>query len=510
MDKSQGKFTKTNVIRRWEYLKFDIREFAREFSIQRAKNRRNKINKLEAKINSCHKKLNMINLKAQNAVKLIEKVNVKLDELKIELDKETRYEIQGVMLRTRIRWVEQGEKNTKYFFALEKSKSKSKSMRTICTQNGEVTHDPREVLKYQEEFYQQLYKEDSSIVRTLESIPGTKLDVTQCILLDSEITLEEISEALKEMPRNKAPGPDGIPADFYKVFWIKIKGLIHEVFSKCRENGILFDSARQGIISLIPKEGRNRSFLKNWRPITLLNVDYKILSKTMANRMKIVLPDIIDRDQTGFVKGKDISENLRKVFDVIELALIKKMLALIVQVDFEKAFDRVDLKSLFLIMEKFNFGENMISWTKILFKEFNLAVTNFSYLSHFFVPTRGLFQGNLIVLYLFLLIGEVLARQLKQNNKVEGIKVGLFKALLTQFADDLTLFLKFKESVWQAVMDTFNSFERLSGMKISYEKTKIYRIGSIRNSQAKFYSKRKIIWTNELIRVLGVWIVHSL
>ena len=312
------------------------------------------------------------------------------------------------------------------------------------------------------------------------------------------------------MANGKVGGPNGIPVNFYKIFWSKIKLLLLEVFNFCQKEGRLFESARQGIISLIPKPEKNRSYLKNWRPIALLNVDYKILSKAIATRIKLVLDHLIDEDQTGFRKGRDISENLRKMFDIMEVIFTQKIPAIMVMVNFEKAFDRVEIPSLLKIMRIMNFGKNILDWIQLLFCNFNLAVSNFRYLSNFIRPTRSLFQGNPIAPYLFLIVGEALCRLLKINDKIKGLRLAGMSVLLSQFADDLTLFLEHKESVWQAVMDTFLAFERLSGMKINYEKTTIYRIGSLKDSNATFYSRKKIIWTNEPVKVLGIWIHYDL
>ena len=343
----------------------------------------------------------------------------------------------------------------------------------------------------------------------MREILGNKLNKTQKIILDSELTISEISEAIREMPRFKTGGLDGLPADFYKVFWIKIKDLLLEVYKQSRKSGILFPTARQGIISLIPKQNKERKFLQHWRPISLLNVDYKILSKAIANRLKIVLPDIIDPAQTGFIKGKDISGNLRLILDIMEISVLRKFPLVMVLVDFEKAFDRVNLRTLFQLMEILNFGPEIIEWSKLLFNEFHLATINSGFLSNFFSPTRGLFQGNPAATYYFLLIGEMLCRMLKMNDKIQGFQLGQIKTLLTQFADDLTLFLKFDLGVWQVVMDTFDQFEKQSGMRISYEKTTIYRIGSLRQSEARFYSQCKIQWTNEPVKVLRLWIDYN-
>ena len=110
-----------------------------------------------------------------------------------------------------------------------------------------------------------------------------------------------MSIALKQMDNSKSPGTDGLLADFYKVFYRQIKNILYEVCLAGLRDGVLHLSARRGIISLLEKNNKNNLFLKSWRPLTLLNTDYKILSKVLANRLKQVLMQIIDTDQTGFL-----------------------------------------------------------------------------------------------------------------------------------------------------------------------------------------------------------------
>ena len=133
----------------------------------------------------------------------------------------------------------------------------------------------------------------------------------------------------------------------------------------------------------------------------------------------------------------------------------------------------------------------------------------FGHMSPWWYLSRGLYQGNPIGPYLFLLIIETLAIQLRQNPEVEGITVNGVRHLLSQFADDMDMFIKFNREVWNVAMSILSQFEMSSGMLINYDKTTVYRMGSIRNSDAKFYSVKKIQWTNEPLNILGVQVAHD-
>ena len=112
------------------------------------------------------------------------------------------------------------------------------------------------------------------------------------------------------MKSGKSPGTDGLPTEFYKVFWRDVSPFLISSFNKSYQKGKLAITQRRGIISLIPKKDKALNELKNRRPITLLIYDYKIASKAIASRLKFVLSDLIDHDQTGFLKGRSIAENI--------------------------------------------------------------------------------------------------------------------------------------------------------------------------------------------------------
>ena len=139
------------------------------------------------------------------------------------------------------------------------------------------------------------------------------------------------------MDSNKTPGSDGLPAEFYKIFWNDIADFLLGSINYAYETGQLSVSQKRGIVKLIPKKDAEPYYVKNWRPISLLNCDYKLATKAVANRLKQVLPKLIDNDQTGFLKGRFIGENIRLTDSVINFTAAKNIPGLLVFLDFEKA-----------------------------------------------------------------------------------------------------------------------------------------------------------------------------
>ena len=505
-DVAEYRYSEMSPPNKWEQIKQDIKEFAVQYSKEKAGKRREKIVRIEKQLRAAHIKLAMINLRSHQAVSIIQKVNNKIDGFKRELEKENLYHVKGVMLRSKAKWVAEGQQNSKYFFSLEKRNAKAKIMQTTQMANGEVTRDPKKVLQIQKSFYQNLYTADLNLDPKIEIEPEKKLDATQKVLLDSQISIEEIQEAIKATARNKSPGSDGFGIEIYIIFFNKMKDLLLSVYNCAYAQNNLHASAKYGIISLIPKLGRNLNLIKNWRPIVLLNSDLKILTKIFASRLKLVLPDIIHTDQTGFLAGRAISSNMRKILDVIDFTDMNNIPALLLSIDFEKAFDRVHYNALEKVLKWFSFGPVFRSWIKLFYEGFSLVTLNNGFASPQIRPTRGLFQGNPISPYLFLLQIELLAVMVRRNKHIKGVKINDTEHLLIQFADDLGMCLAYDRKSWCEALKTLHDFEAKTGLKINYDKSSVYRIGSLKNSNAKFYSTKKLQWTNDPINVLGILI----
>ena len=164
-----------------------------------------------------------------------------------------------------------------------------------------------------------------------------KISDQEKMLMARPITQQEVRDTLWAMKKEKAPGNDGLPAEFYKFFWEDIGKLVTYVIQEAAESGFSINQ-RRGIISLLEKPGKDMKKIENWRPLSLLNVDYKILSKILATRMEKVLPQLINWDQTGFMKNRSMYQNLFDLLNAVHYCELKKMEKLLISFDFEKAF----------------------------------------------------------------------------------------------------------------------------------------------------------------------------
>ena len=326
---------------------------------------------------------------------------------------------------------------------------------------------------------------------------------------EQEIHITEIAKAIYQLPRSKTPGCDGIPIDFYKMFFRQISPMYMDLVRAISVTQKMNESASLGVLNLIPKAKKDMQYLKFLRPITLLNSDGKILEKVMANRMGPAMDAIIHTNQKGFLPGRRISANIREIFDLIKYAKEKELEALILSLDFLKCFDMIEFVAIEGALRYFGFGEELVRWINILYADFQVIIQNNGHFSKRVDIKRGVHQGGPASSLILLCCAELLAINIRKKEQIQGIPVKEIIHLLGQYADDADLYLKNNQDSLNAVFDVLERFKNSSGFTVNYDKTSIYRIGSLENSQAKLYSEKQINWTNDPINVLGIWVTHE-
>ena len=433
------------------------------------------------------------------------------EKTKITIEGIEQETTKGAIRRSKAQWAEAGENNSKYFLNLEKRNAINKTIVRLQNKENKIIVNPKEILDETKLFYKTLYTEvesqsEKEIVTDFFPKEHPALNPEEKQKCEGLLTPEECASAIKNMKNGKSPGTDGFTVEFYKFFWNKIKNNVVDSLNYAFSKGELSLDQRRGIITLIPKKDKSRIVLKNWRPISLLNIDYKILTKSLAFRLQKVLPSIIDFDQTGFLKGRYIGENIRTISDIIDYSSIKNIPGIILLIDFEKAFDTVRWSHLIKCLEYFNFGPSLIQWIKTIYCKIGSIVINNGHSSNEFTITRGIRQGCPISPYLFLIAVEVLAISIRSNKNISGIKVGNTEIKISQLADDTTLLLANLASVKHA-LTCLSDFQEISGLKVNIEKTIGMGIGSLNNFEP--YENCGIKWTSGPITTLGVTISNE-
>lgn len=360
-------------------------------------------------------------------------------------------------------------------------------------------------------FYKNLYSSEgtTNIEQILSQVPRKVTDNMNAFLC-RPFTEVEVKEALFQMSPLKAPGPDGYPAHFFQRNWDicgdDITRTVLEVLNGDEWPGDINST----FIVLIPKVP-NPASVGQFRPISLCNVVYKIISKVLANRLKIVLPDIISKEQSAFVSGRIISDNIIVAYECLHFMRTngtKRNGHCALKLDMSKAYDRVEWHYLFGIMERLGFRNK---WIDLIRK----CVTTASFSIIFngkplekFKPSRGIRQGDPISPYLFLLCAEGLSCLLNKNNDKEmGIVVANNAPKISHllFADDSLLFFKADASVAEEIEMILSAYCDASGQRINYDKSSILFTKKC-SDNLKEVVKRKVHVFNEALteRYMGL------
>ena len=273
-----------------------------------------------------------------------------------------QYKTKGAILRSKVRWFELGEHSTKYFLNLEKRNFCQKSVTKLKLKDDTYTYDQFDILQEEKQFYESLYTSKNVDAEKFSHSPFFKPDNITPLSQEDKLACENHFHKRMfewEFTNNKAPGTDGFTSEFYKFFWPELCTEMIASFNYAFHSGTLSISQKRGIISLILKEDKDTSLLENLRPISLLNVDYKILTKVIAKRLEKLLPKIINPDQTGYVKGRYMGENVRLIQDIMFYAKRMNSPGIAIFLVFRKAFDSIEWEYLKAALKAFNFGPNL-------------------------------------------------------------------------------------------------------------------------------------------------------
>ena len=253
-------------------------------------------------------------------------------------------------------------------------------------------------------------------------------------------------------------------------FWNEIKIKLLKVYDDSFILGILPESLRTGVITLLEKKGKDRIDIANWRPITLLNIDYKLLTKTLGQRLKTVFPGLIHKDQNGFVPGGSIFFSSHTIRDILFYCKKENVDLILLALDYSKAFDSVDFQFIHRTFQLFNFGEKFRHWIEIIYNGGKSCITNNGHISECFDINRSTRQGDPISPLVFILCLEILFITLRSDENIQGIKIEKNEIKLTSYADDATYFMKNKQST-ELLLNTIEKFSKVSGLEVNRTKS---------------------------------------
>ena len=497
----------------WERCKLHIQSVSQAFSKDLAFQKRKVLKEAQSQLDRL----------IQNNSTDHEEVN----RLRSVIRNEIKHRNNSFFLHAKVEEIEYGEEPSVFFFQkMRQHKSKS-TIQELKIQNN-TTNDDYEILSHIHKYYKELYtnstNDELKQLQLLDNIQ-TKLTEANIDILEADPTIDQLENSMKNMPNRRSPGSDGIPVEFYKTFWPKIGPLLLDVtlFSLNGSN-ILPTTLRRAYVTLVYKKGE-RNDLSNWRPISLLNVDYKIIAKTLANRLQMTVDGIISSDQTACIPGRTIEDNLFTLRDAIHYSQTHKEGFICLSVDQEKAFDRVDHPFLKRVMEKFGFGPKFIKWIETLYSNRTGHFLNNGHRTLLVSMLRGLLQGCPLSMFLYIIYSEPLSCLIRAQLSINGIPLPIplkqfspntpkntLQLLLSAYADDTTIYIKTGLGSVSGLEKTFQilqDFEKATGAKFNTQKTSACFFGvSPRSLSAGFPKTRfKLNWKDsceEGIKILGI------
>lgn len=480
-----------------EMISGEIRAYSVVFSKRKARQKREQSQRLIEEFIECE--IEMCNNPTDDIISQYQALKDRVSEIEEEKG-------FAAMIHSGARWMEQGEKPSKYFLGLCANKASKKHINVLQSAQGNMITENKDILEYCKSHFEDVYesKRDSSdqsrnFERLFGAINCPKLSETDRAACDGPLTNEECKSALDGMLNNKAPSVSGFSKEFFRFFWDDIGDLVVGYVNEAKENGMFFITQRRGVITLIPKKG-DQKFIQNKRAICLLDIVYKTVAKVLASRMMSVMHKLVEQDQTGSIRGRFIGANLRTISDVIYYCETDQLEGILMALDFKNAFNTVEYDFVYAVLNLFNFGENFVSWVRLLHRGTELAIINNGFTSHWFTPSRGLQQGCPASAPIFALVVEILALQVRQSNDIRGISISGETFKISQYCDDTTIFVKDYRSA-EVVLRTVEDFGMMSGLELNMNKCEFMWLGKMKCSQQSVCG----VTPADKVKILGVW-----
>lgn len=497
-----------NTLMWWESFKMRLKVEFSEFGRLKKMKEQHLVDSLSSKLHGI-----VINgMDTESDMRSFTEIKAKLRELKEK-------NLRGTMIRAREKDIVEGEKMSSYFFRRVQDSLTKRSFTSLLHKNGNLKSSNYEMRDIVHDFYSDLYSKedtDGELQTQMLENDNFKLDESQRNICEGLLTKSECFESVSKMGKMKTPGSDGLPAEFYQKFWYLMGDEITNALNDIYTLGELSESQKLALITLLYKKN-NEYDLGNWRPISLLNVDVKIVSKTLAVRLGKVLPHLIIKLQSCSVKGRTITDNIITIQNLIELCHEHKKNMFVVSLDQLKAFDRLDHQWMLKVLHHYNFGPSFIKWIRILYTDIKSKGIVNGFLTKSISINRGVRQGCPLSPLLYIIAMNPIANDIINDNLIVGINsfpvpnsIAYFtnrtpnreSIKLSAYADDMTCTLNTAESV-ENLIQKFNLYEQISGSKLNVNKTEILKIGNPpSNPFVENFTKNKL-------NILGIPFTHN-
>lgn len=383
--------------------------------------------------------------------------------------------------RSRVKWLQMGDRNSRFFHLTTLQRRQRNQIERLKDENGVWRCEPKDLGGIIKNHFQSLF--NTPVVRNFDDIislidPVISAEINAA--LTKPVVREEVRAAVFQMGPLKAPGSDGFPGLFYQTYWDIVGEEVFAVVQSFFNDGIILREINHTNITLIPKV-KHPEVISQFRPISLCRFIYKIISKVLANRLQPFIHGIISEQQSAFIRGRQIQDNIVIAHEVFHFLKLKKKgskAAVAIQLDLNKAYDRVCWDFLLKMMEKMGFDQKWIEWVQqcVCTVKFSITVNGSQVCN--VTPGRGLRQGDPLSPYLFLMVADVFSMLLNKvisNKSLEGIKMRKKCPVVSHllFADDSLIFLEANPLFCSNFMQIASCFSEASGLSINVQKSRV-------------------------------------
>ena len=499
-----------------EYLKMSIRTVMEKAQADRKKREKSEEELLNVELDLAVKSLakdSIPEVQKNELIELIEELRIKKDLL---VDKKG----QRLAAKLGTKWYNEGEKSTRYFLRILQRNSPD-NFKELIKEDGSSVTEPTEIEKEVVQYYKNLYENydksvlvdnDNTFFDEISEIPEAERGE-----VDKPITENELWSIIQTCS-DSSPGPDGISYSVWKELWAQVHPTLLEAWHFSIRVGKLPPSHRTSFLKLIPKQGKDIKKLTNWRPITLSNCDHKIFTKLYSVRICNVVNKLISENQTAYLKGRLINDNIRSLIASIQIAATEEDIdAVLVSLDARKAFDSVEHSYIRKCLSCFGLS-NFLPIFDTLYSNLSSDVIINGKIVKGFNILRGVKQGDALSCVIFIMCVEPLLRNLNKNNAICPIVTATLGTLPKNYAyaDDINCFIRNDRNSLQMIFTEYERLSKISGLILNADKTEILTVKSpnLRNDNPNIFrinylGERHQIEGQREVKVNGIYLCQE-
>ena len=345
--------------------------------------------------------------------------------------------------------------------------------------------------------------------KPLEELEKRKIPKRMANSMEGMLTTQELTHCLfKVMKGASSPGLDGFTVNHLRVFWEDLKTLTTNALNASFGN-TLTPSLRKAIVKLLRKGTKDPTIAGNYRPISLLSIFYKLASCAITQRIKPAVEAIIGRQQKAYIKHNNIGSCIINIINLIKHTMKSQKSALILLIDFRKAFDSISHTFIHNTLKTLGFGPDIISWISTFLKNRNAQILLGGHLTECINLEQGVPQGDIISPYLFIIMVEILLIKITSTKNITGITYATNESRAETFADDTTLFMERTEENLRNATKYIQHFHKISGLACNLDKTSVIPIGSNSNKEDQICKDLNMVW-EDTFTILGFHIDNKL